>query len=154
MAIKHIIGSKEISNQETLLLELQQMGYSYTQATLSRDLRFLKISKVAGTAGGYIYRLPESLQKPSGIQDRELPLLGYRSIEFSNHLGVIKTLPGYAGSIASRIDTADMFELLATVAGDDTVLVIPRDGVSRADVVNALTVLMPEIIVKSPLQSN
>lgn len=154
MAIKQIIGSKDISNQETLLSELQQMGYNYTQATLSRDLRFLKISKVAGPEGGYIYRLPETLARPTERQERDLPLLGYRSIEFSNQLGVIKTLPGYAGSIASRIDTAEMFEILATVAGDDTVLVIPREGVSRADVVNALTVLMPEIIVKSSLQSN
>jgi transcriptional regulator of arginine metabolism len=74
-----------------------------------------------------------------------LPVTGFLSIEFSGNFAVIKTVPGYASSIASRIDKDDYFEILATIAGDDTILVIPREGVNKNDVLNVLAMIMPEI---------
>lgn len=144
LAIKKIVGSKKISSQEELLGELKSMGFSYTQATLSRDLRFLKVSKVVDNQGGYMYVIPEQANgnDPSGTS---IALTGFKSIDFSNHLAVIKTLPGFAPSIASRIDISNPYEILGTIAGDDTILIIPREGISNNDVVNALGVLMPEI---------
>jgi transcriptional regulator of arginine metabolism len=64
-------------------------------------------------------------------------------MDFAHHMGVIRTLPGYANSIAYTIDEMDAFEILGTIAGDDTILLIPREGVSREDVKNVLSVLFP-----------
>lgn len=146
LVIRNILTSKKISNQEELLHELENIGYNYTQATLSRDLKYLKVSKVADPDGGYIYRIPGIDVDYIGPQSiEEFPLTGFESIEFSNNLAIIKTFPGYASGIASRIDGANIFEILGSIAGDDTILLIPREGITRKDVLNALSELIPEV---------
>lgn len=150
LAIRDILTEKKVSSQEELLRELEELGYNYTQATLSRDLRFLKVSKVPDTEKGYIYRIPGTDEDYTGPHSMDgFPLTGFESIEFSNNLAIIKTYPGYASSIASRIDNANMLEILGTIAGDDTILLIPREGITRNDVINALTEIMPEVKDKS-----
>lgn len=150
LAIRDILTEKKVSSQEELLRELEELGYNYTQATLSRDLRFLKVSKVPDTEKGYIYRIPGTDEDYTGPHSMDgFPLTGFESIEFSNNLAIIKTYPGYASSIASRIDNANMLEILGTIAGDDTILLIPREGINRNDVINALTEIMPEVKDKS-----
>lgn len=134
-AICRIIQEKAISNQEELLKELMGSGFSLTQATLSRDIKQLKIAKVHNGEGDYVYRLPqEDVTKAFGQGDRQLPY-----VEFSGNLAVIRTRPGYAMGIASDIDNHSREEILATIAGDDTILVIPRDGISREEVIEALS---------------
>ncbi len=145
LAIKSILLEKKISNQEELMQELETKGYQLTQATLSRDLKFLKVSKVVDTDKGYIYQIPESNSKRSSSSADKFPVTGFQTIEFSENLAVIKTMPGYASSIASRIDKENFFEILATIAGDDTILVIPREGVGKTDVINVLAMIMPEM---------
>lgn len=134
-AICRIIQAKAISNQEELLKELMTSGFTLTQATLSRDIKQLKIAKVHNGEGDYVYRLPQDeVTKAFGQSDRQLPY-----IEFSGNLAVIRTRPGYAMGIASDIDNHSRKEILATIAGDDTILVIPRDGMSREEVTEALS---------------
>ena len=134
-AICRIIQEKAISNQEELLKELMNSGFSLTQATLSRDIKQLKIAKVHNGEGDYVYRLPqEEVAKAFSQVDRQLPY-----VEFSGNLAVIRTRPGYAMGIASDIDNHSRKEILATIAGDDTILVIPRDGMSREEVIEALS---------------
>ncbi len=146
LVIRDILTSKKVSSQEELLRELEELGFNYTQATLSRDLRFLKVSKVVDAEKGYVYRIPGTDEDYTGPHSMEgFPLSGFESIEFSNHLAIIKTYPGYASSIASRIDGANMLEVLGTIAGDDTILLIPREGISRSDVINALSEIVPEV---------
>jgi transcriptional regulator of arginine metabolism len=70
---------------------------------------------------------------------------GYLSINFSGNLGVIKTRPGYASLIAYNIDNADMPDLLGTVAGDDTILLIIKEGASREQVIESLSSVIPSI---------
>jgi hypothetical protein len=70
---------------------------------------------------------------------------GYRNIEFSGNLAVLKTRPGYAMGIASDIDAKAPREILGTIAGDDTILLIPREGISREGVLQALAQFIPEI---------
>jgi transcriptional regulator of arginine metabolism len=65
------------------------------------------------------------------------------SLEFARNMAVVKTHPGYAASIASAIDELNAFEIMGTIAGDDTILLIPRDDVGREDIKNALAVLFP-----------
>jgi len=127
-AIRHIIQTRVVGNQEQLQKELEAAGYQVTQATLSRDIKQLKIAKVHAADDSYVYRLPEYAPF---MQTEQKSKSGEPAIEFSGHLAVIKTRPGYANGIASDIDTYAPDEILGTIAGDDTILVIPREGISR-----------------------
>jgi transcriptional regulator of arginine metabolism len=145
-AIKRIVETKKISSQDELLKKLNKEGYQLTQATLSRDLKYLRVGKIPDDRKGYIYKLPgEGKDQEIPVMTDEFPLNGFVSLEFGSGLGVMKTLPGYASSLASAIDQTHPFEILGTVAGDDTILIVPRDGASRNDVSNTLARLFPEL---------
>jgi transcriptional regulator of arginine metabolism len=148
--IKKIISNEVISNQDDLLLKLLSNGMEVTQATLSRDLKSLQVIKVSDTQLGYVYRLPsyEMLhpQEREGHLSRMNFLAdGVLGIEFSGNLGVIKTLPGFASSTALAIDESGCKEILGTIAGDDTILIVMRDGVGRNDVIRGLVAIMPSL---------
>lgn len=132
--IRHIITTQDVESQEELLQLLNEKGYSTTQATLSRDIRQLKIAKIH-VSGSYVYRFPEH-DSTQQIQDKQTEL--YPNIEFSGNLAVVKTPPGYAMGVASDIDRHTPKEILGTIAGDDTILIIPREGYSRDQVAEAL----------------
>lgn len=137
-AICRIIKTKAISNQEELLRELMSSGFSVTQATLSRDIKQLKVAKVHNGEGDYVYRLPQdNPAKAAGQMEGTVP-----NVEFSGNLAVLRTRPGYAMAIASDIDNHSPKEILATIAGDDTILVVPREGMSREAVIEALSHFM------------
>ena len=148
-AICQIIQSEAIRNQEELLKHLEMQGFQFTQATLSRDIKHLKIAKAHDGVDNYVYTLPDQIRVPgAGNQGRVLdtkPATGYRNIEFSGNLAVLKTRPGYAMGIASDIDAKAPREILGTIAGDDTILLIPREGISREGVIKALSQFIPEI---------
>lgn len=145
--IRKIINSSKISTQEELLSRLSEKGYAFTQATLSRDLKFLKVSKIVDAEKGYIYFLPDT-GKPnepkSGTKDK-FPMNGLISIRFANNLCVIKTKAGYASSITTMIDNKDSYEIIGTIAGDDTILIVPAEGVSQKEIKNILIMIMPEL---------
>ncbi len=134
-AICGIIRTMRISNQEELQKGLESKGFSVTQATLSRDIKQLKVAKVHDGQGDYVYRLPEeNVSENTNLEDTEKP-----NIEFSGNLAVLRTRPGYAMGIASDIDNHAYNEILATIAGDDTILVIPRNGISQERVIAVLS---------------
>ena len=148
-AIKIIISSKEIGSQEELLQELLKKGYSLTQATLSRDLKQLKVAKAASMNGNYVYVLPNNtMYKRMTEQHSASDMLrfnGVVSLDFSGNLAVIKTRPGYASSVAYDIDNHNFSEILGTIAGDDTILLVLREGAARTEVLNALSLIIPNI---------
>ena len=126
-AIKKIISNSSISSQEELLEAILSMGFSVTQATLSRDLKQLKITKILTEGGIYEYVIPfTNYANKAASNNREII-----SIEFSGQLAVIKTRAGYANGIASDIDLQISELILGTIAGDDTILLIPKENVSR-----------------------
>lgn len=148
LAIRKIIGTVKVSTQEELLTILADKGFALTQATLSRDLKFLKVGKVSDPHKGYVYFLPEGsenvqIKLPSAKDN--FPVNGFISLKFSNGLGVIRTKSGYASSIASLIDSNAPYEILGTIAGDDTILIIPVEDASPQDIKNALILIMPEL---------
>ena len=126
-AISRIIRTKKIRNQEELLKQLRASGFSVTQATLSRDIRQLKIARLHDG----IYQ-PTEVPAPAPLQRI------HYGLEFSGNLAVLKTRPGYAMGIASDIDACAPQEILATIAGDDTILIIPREGYSRENIAGAI----------------
>ena len=98
-AIKMIISSKDISSQEELLQALGKEGFELTQATLSRDLKQLKVAKAANMNGKYVYVLPNNIMyKRSNDQSASEMLMtsGFVSLHFSKNIAVIRTRPGYA----------------------------------------------------------
>ena len=148
-AIKIIISSKEIGSQEELLQELSREGFSLTQATLSRDLKQLKVAKAASMNGNYVYVLPNNTMykrmTESHSASEMLQHNGFISIEFSGNIAVIKTRPGYASSLAYDIDNKELHEIIGTIAGDDTIMLVLREGVSKAVAKHALSYVIPNI---------
>ena len=140
-AIKMIISSKEVGSQEELLQELGQEGFELTQATLSRDLKQLKVAKAASMNGRYVYVLPNDIMyKRVGDQSASEMLMnnGFISLQFSGNIAVIKTRPGYASSMA--YDT-----ILGTIAGDDTIMLVLREGATPTAVRHFLSLIIPNI---------
>ena len=111
---------------------------SKEQATLSRDLKQLKVAKAASMNGKYVYVLPNEtmykrIHKPLSASAM-LSVSGFISITFSGNMGVIKTRPGYASSIAYNIDNSDIEDILGTIAGDDTIFIVIRDGADTNEI--------------------
>ena len=131
-ALRLIISSQQLGSQDELLNALQKEGFKLTQATLSRDLKQLKVAKAASMSGNYVYVLPnETMYKrvstPNSIREM-MRVPGFISINFSGNMGIIKTRPGYASSIAWNIDNSDVPEILGTIAGDDTIFIVIKEG--------------------------
>jgi transcriptional regulator of arginine metabolism len=135
-AILDILQAGPVYSQDELALRLQEQGIASTQATLSRDLKALRISKVPGE--GYV--VPARGRSLSADFTS-----GILRIQFSANLGVIRTRPGLANAVAVLIDNRMVFPVLGTIAGDDTILLILRNGSTPDDVLDALTPLFPEI---------
>ena len=148
-ALRMIISSQQLGSQEELLNALQQEGYKLTQATLSRDLKQLKVAKAASMSGNYVYVLPnETMYKrvstPQQVREM-MQVPGFVSINFSSNMGVIKTRPGYASSIAWNIDNSDIPQILGTIAGDDTIFIVIKQGYSEKEDIDALSEVVPNM---------
>ena len=142
IAIRNIIGEYAVESQEELLNLLKSKGFEVTQATLSRDMKRLKIIKSPDVDGKYVYTLSKEnnyTNIPKREKMNEQILYGFASVEFSGQLGVIKTRPGYASAVASDIDTKAQHEIMGTIAGDDTILIIPREGITRKEIIEVLS---------------
>lgn len=147
LAIKQIISSSEVKSQEELLVKLHEQGYDLTQATLSRDLKTLKVARVPAQGQGYKYVVPEGINNEVRASGTEVNFLadGFRDLNFSGNLAVMRTRPGYASSIAAVLDNANPYEILGSIAGDDTILLIMREGVTPRDLKNSLVLIMPKL---------
>ena len=148
-ALRLIISSQQMGNQDELLNALQAEGFSLTQATLSRDLKQLKVAKAATMSGKYVYVLPnESMYKristPSSVREM-MQIPGFVSINFSGNMGVIKTRPGYASAIAWNIDRSNIPQVLGTIAGDDNIFIVIKEGSSKQEVINQLREVIPNM---------
>ena len=138
-----LISSQDLCSQDEVLQALQKEGFELTQATLSRDMKQLKVAKAASMNGKYVYVLPNEtmykrIHKPlSATEMMQMP--GFVSINFSGNMGVIKTRPGYASSIAYNIDNSNIPDILGTIAGDDTIFIVIKEGVSEGSVIDGLS---------------
>lgn len=144
-ALRLIISSQQLGSQDELLTALKREGFKLTQATLSRDLKQLKVAKAATMAGTYVYVLPNEtmyhrVSTPANIRAM-MNEVGYMSINFSGNICVIKTRPGYASSIAYNIDHANLEEVLGTVAGYDSIFVVMKEGITKNDLISALNTI-------------
>lgn len=150
MAIKTIVLAEKVSSQDDLIRLLRKKGYELTQATLSRDLKTLKVAKAYDPEAGYIYVIPEAGKGANTETEAGVNYLadGFRDVQFSGNLAVVKTRPGYASSIAVLIDSASPYEIIGSIAGDDTILLVMREGIKRIDLINSLILIMPKLAGK------
>jgi transcriptional regulator of arginine metabolism len=145
LAIEKIISEENISVQEELLKKLKGKGISSTQATLSRNLRQLGVSRIPDGNGGYRYALPENNRNSEKILFKLNIVPVIQDIVDAKGLLVLKTLPGNASNTAFYIDEAGRYEIAGTIAGDDTILIIPRDGITVPQVHTCLEIILPGI---------
>jgi transcriptional regulator of arginine metabolism len=137
--ITELIRNNVVRSQTELAELLAVSGLQVTQATLSRDLEELGALKLRGVDGGApVYRIPEDggPRPMEGGTSRLSRLLGelLLSYEGSGNLAVLRTPPGAAQYLASAIDRASLVDIIGTIAGDDTILVVARDGLTGAEV--------------------
>ena len=131
--ILEIISNKNIETQEQLLAELQAEGFRGTQATISRDIKELRIVKELTSLGAYRYTisasdLGNSFSARLNTIFRECVI----SFDYAQNIIVIRTLPGLASAAGSAIDAMNMNMVVGTLAGDDTVMVVMRDNNAAA----------------------
>ncbi len=154
--IVDLIKNNCIGSQEELSKMLSDNGYNVTQATLSRDLKLLKTTKVPTDRGTYMYILPDS----NTIKDKLLASgqlnmnsnyqSGFISLEFSGNIAVIKTRNGYASGLAYDIDMSRAPEILGTIAGTDTIFAVMREGLTHEQAREIFSRFLP-LDVKIPL---
>lgn len=124
--ILEIIEEKDIETQEELAEELKRRGMKVTQATVSRDIKELRLLKVLADHGGYKYATVERAEK--GMSDRFVRILteSVVGVDAVNNLIVVRTLSGSGNAAGQAIDSMKWSEVLGTIAGDDTLLIIAR----------------------------
>ena len=122
-----LISRYEIDTQDELIARLRDCGFEVTQATVSRDIRELKISKMMTGKGSYRYVLPKQTATGSGQKFSTALIDSIVSVESACNIVVIKTYPGLANAVAVGIDNLNFSQILGCVAGDDTIMIATRD---------------------------
>ena len=129
-----IISKHEIETQEELINQLLKSGFDVTQATVSRDIRELKLVKVATRHGGYRYMLPPHKNVSMNVRFNSALAESIIRVDYAMNSIVIKTYPGLANAVATGIDGLNIPDILGCVAGDDTILIVTRTLESAEDI--------------------
>lgn len=122
--IRELITEKEIETQDDLVDRLKALGYNVTQATVSRDIKELHLVKVPSTNGTYKYSLPADQRFNPLDKLKRLIMDAFVKIDYASHFIILKTLPGNAHAVGVLIDNLDWEEIMGTICGDDTCLII------------------------------
>jgi transcriptional regulator of arginine metabolism len=145
-AVRRLIRACRIESQETLLCHLEKEGFTVTQATLSRDLKLLRVGKISDSRGGYVYSLPGEEAQETDRNSVHDFLRGYISIDWAGNLVVIKTHSGHSDAVTLAVDNLALDEVMGTISGrDNTVFVALREGVSGEDFLARLKEFIPEL---------
>ena len=135
----------EIETQDELIDRLREHGYDVTQATVSRDIRELKIAKMTTGRGTYRYVLPKHSQAGSGMRFSATLVDSIISVDYACNMVVLKTYPGLANAVAVGIDGMNLQQILGCVAGDDTIMIVTRDEESARTISDRLHDLLKNI---------
>lgn len=123
--IVELIGKYEIETQDELAERLKQEGFRVTQATVSRDIRELKLTKIQSESGKQYYVV---MQSQGDFSDKYIRILrdGYLSMDMAQNILVIKTVSGMAMAVAAALDAIKFYEIVGCIAGDDTIMCAVR----------------------------
>ena len=136
--IIRLISSQDIRTQEELASELRALGYKVTQATVSRDIRELRLIKVAAKGGGFKYAKPE--RHEIAVSERLTRILtdSLVNVDSSGNIIVVKTLSGSANVAAEALDNLGWPEILGTIAGDNTIFIVARNESDTAEIADRI----------------
>ena len=135
--IREVVKAGRIASQEELAAVLSERGVDVAQATLSRDIKELRMSKLHDD-NGYYYSLPRQEGSAEQVTASGNSPDSILSIEFSGPFAVIKTHPGHANMVALVIDNNQVAASAGTIAGDDTILIVMREGFGKEDLLHSL----------------
>lgn len=145
-AIKELIQTSEVGNQEDLLRMLSTKGFDVTQATLSRDLKQLKVAKITNALGEYVYRLSQQATIPTDSRQGSFVSPNIHvTMDISGNIVVLHTRAGYASGLAYEIDDKASDVIIGTVAGEDTIIAVMREGVTIEKVKSVLSGFIPSL---------
>lgn len=131
--IIEIVEQYEVETQDELIEHLRKIGYEVTQATVSRDIRELKLTKVMSEKGSYRYRLPKTGEALGSFKFSHALAESITSVDYAMHTVLVKTFPGMAQAVAVGIDNLHLQVILGCVAGDDTIIIVARSTEAAAD---------------------
>ena len=140
--ILELVSKYEIDTQEEMIERLRSEGYTVTQATISRDLKELKLTKALTARGTYRYCVSQGRKHTSNVRLNNAMADSILHVDYSMNNVVIKTYPGLAQAVASSVDAMNMDSILGCVAGDDTIIIVSRDVESSAQISEKLRELM------------
>ena len=136
--ILDIISRYDIETQDDLINMLAKEGFAVTQATVSRDIKELKLTKVLTGRGTYRYVRGGHKISDSSVRFNNALADSIQRVDYANNIIVLKTLPGLAAAVATGIDSIHMVEILGCIAGDDTIMVVARDAECAAEIADKL----------------
>ena len=131
--ILELIAKYDIQTQDELIRRLADAGYDVTQATASRDVRELKLTKASDGRGGYHYVVTNAVHSDQ-IHFNSAIVQSIHSAEASNNLIVLKTSPGLASAVAASVDNMKIPQIIGCIAGDDTILIVLKDDESAVEI--------------------
>lgn len=124
--ILELIREMEIGTQEELAVQLQKSGFQVTQATVSRDIKELMLTKVPAQSGKYRYAVPDMDRQEVGDSYLRILKEGFVSMDMAQNILVVKTGAGLAMAVAAALDALNWHEIVGSIAGDDTVMCAVR----------------------------
>ena len=140
-----LISRYEIDTQDELIARLHENGFDVTQATVSRDIRELKIAKMTTGKGTYRYVLPRQVDNTAGMKFNAALIDSIISVDHACNIAVLKTYPGLANAVAVGLDSMNLQQILGCVAGDDTIMVVCRDEESAVSIADRFCDLLKNI---------
>ncbi|MBQ8509052.1 MAG: arginine repressor [Clostridia bacterium] len=133
--IMALISENEIETQEDLSERLRSKGYMVTQATISRDIREMKLVKVSSSSGRYKYALPRHDETTISTKFRNLLIETVQGLDSANNIVVVKTCAGMAQGAAAAIDSMGRDDVVGSVAGDDTIIIVMRTNEASSSLI-------------------
>lgn len=140
--ILEIIETYNIETQEELIDKLRVAGFDVTQATVSRDIRELKLLKVMSDMGTYKYVIPKNNASDNQHVYSRALASSVKNVESAMNIIVIKTYPGMAQAVAAGVDAMHETDILGCVAGDDCIIIVTRDISSAEDIASRIVTLI------------
>jgi transcriptional regulator of arginine metabolism len=143
--IVSLITNYEIETQEDIICMLRKEGFQVTQATVSRDIRELKLTKVLTGRGSYRYTIAAKNDSVPTIKFNRALVGSIIGVDYAINNIVIKTYPGLATAVATGLDSIDSSEILGCVAGDDTIIMITRTENGAKDISTRIHALLDSV---------
>ena len=140
--ILEIVNRYHVETQDDLIDRLLVEGFSVTQATVSRDIRELQLSKVLTSKGSYRYVAPKKEEMVAGMKINAALVDSILSVDYAQNIVVVRTFPGLAQAVAAGIDNLALAEVLGCVAGDDTIMVVARNETTAKSISERIHIMM------------